>query len=75
MRKKITFILSITIGILGGFIGSYVCLLKEIKKRIQLRELSDKHLDLVQLLDKWLMEKQHKLCSNLRNELYRKEAI
>ena len=56
MRKKTAFILSVVTGGIGFFAGMSIVLSKEIKKRLEVKELADKHLVLVQLLDKWLAE-------------------
>ena len=57
-EKKTAFILSVVTGGIGFFAGMSIVLSKEIKKRLEVKELADKHLVLVQLLGKWLAEKQ-----------------
>ncbi len=58
MTKKRVFILSVMTGVFGISVGILICLSEEIKNRIKLKELSDKHFALMCLLNHWMKIKQ-----------------
>lgn len=75
MKKKS--MLFFTSTVIGAVVGSWFTLEKEVSKRVDIKELSDKHLALFLMMNQWVKIKQRGKCLSdyFEANQYRKIAI